>query len=139
MAVEIDSQRLDKWLWHARFFKSRTLASEFCEGKGVRIAGQPVRKAHYQLKRGDVLTFSCEIRDGGHIVRILRVRAFSPRRLGAPLARELYEDLDPPPIPGASETAGASDGQGAGERDPGSGRPTKADRRAMQRFKGIDG
>ena len=75
----------------------------------------------------------------GHIVRILRVRAFSPRRLGAPLARELYEDLDPPPIPGASETAGASDGQGAGERDPGSGRPTKADRRAMQRFKGIDG
>ena len=139
MAPEIESQRLDKWLWHARFFKSRSLASEFCEGKGVRIGGQPVRKAHYQLKRGDVLTFACDIRDGRHIVRVLRVLGFSPRRLGAPLARELYEDLDPPTPRASPETAGTNDDQGSGERDPGSGRPTKADRRAMQRFKGADG
>ena len=139
MAAEIDSQRLDKWLWHARFFKSRSLASEFCEGKGVRIGGQPVRKAHYQLKRGDVLTFSCDIRDGRHIVRVLRVLGLSPRRRGAPLARELYEDLDPPAPRDNQETAETNDVQGAGERDPGSGRPTKADRRAMQRFKGVDG
>ena len=139
MAPEIDSQRLDKWLWHARFFKSRSLASEFCEGKGLRIGGQPVRKAHYQLKRGDVLTFAYDIRDGRHIVRVLRVLGFSPRRLGAPLARELYEDLDPPSPRTSQETAGANSGQGSGERDPGSGRPTKADRRAIQWFKGFDG
>ena len=137
-AAGIDTQRLDKWLWHARFFKSRTLASEYCEGKGVRIGGQPVRKAHYQLKRGDVVTFATENRDGGHLVRVLRVREFSPRRLGAPLARELYDDLDPPQAPAGDEAAGASANFASGEREPGSGRPTKADRRAIQRFKGAD-
>lgn len=137
-AADIQTQRLDKWLWHARFFKSRTLASEFCEGKGVRIGGQPVRKAHYQLKLEDVLTFATDSRDGGQHVRVLRVRAFSPRRLAAPLARELYDDLDPPLAPGAGDSAAAFVGHGAGERQPGSGRPTKADRRAMQRFKALD-
>ena len=136
-AVEIASQRLDKWLWHARFFKSRTLASDYCEGKGVRIAGQPVRKAHYQLKRGDVVTFAMENRDGGPLVRVLRVRDFSPRRLGAPLARELYDDLDPPAARGEDDAGLAANGV-AGERERGSGRPTKADRRAIQRFKGVD-
>jgi ribosome-associated heat shock protein Hsp15 len=125
---EKDSQRLDKWLWHARFFKSRTLASEFCESTGVRIGGQPVHKAHYQIKPGDVLTFS-----RGPQVRVIRVLALSPRRLSPPLARALYEDLDPPP-------RGATPGNppGAGERERGSGRPTKAERRALQRLKAID-
>lgn len=136
-AAAIDSQRLDKWLWHARFFKSRTLASDYCEGKGVRIGGQPVRKAHYQLKRGDVVTFAMENRDGGPLVRVLRVRDFSPRRLGAPLARELYDDLDPPPARAEGDSADLS-ARGSGERERGSGRPTKADRRAIQRFKGDD-
>lgn len=136
-AAEGDSQRLDKWLWHARFFKSRTLATEFCEAKGVRIAGQPVRKAHYQLRRGDVLTFAVARRDGGHQVRVLRVRDFSPRRLGAPLAQQLYDDLDPQPAPGAAHDADSA-ASVSGERTPGSGRPTKADRRDMQRFKGLD-
>jgi ribosome-associated heat shock protein Hsp15 len=128
---EKDSQRLDKWLWHARFFKSRTLASQFCESAGVRIGGQPVRKAHYQIKPGDVLTFS-----QGSQVRVVRVLALSPRRLSPPLARALYEDLDPPPPRGT--TSGDPPGGGAGERERGSGRPTKAERRALQRLKAID-
>lgn len=126
MVEDKDSQRLDKWLWHARFCKSRTLASEFCETTGVRVGGQPVRKAHYQVKAGDVLTFS----HGPH-VRVLRIVALSPRRLSPALARELYDDLDPPP---PRDTAPSE--RQSGERDPGSGRPTKADRRAIQRLKG---
>lgn len=128
MAEDKDSQRLDKWLWHARFCKSRTLASEFCETTGVRVGGQPVRKAHYHVKVGDVLTFT-----HGSNVRVLRIVALSPRRLSPVLARELYDDLDPPP---PRETV-PSDPR-AGERQPGSGRPTKADRRAIQRLKSID-
>ncbi len=125
-----DSQRLDKWLWHARFCKSRTLASEFCETTGVRIGGQPVRKAHYQVKVGDVLTFTQG--SGSHAqVRVLRIVGLSPRRLSPVLARELYDDLDPPP-PRDSASSEAK----AGERDRGAGRPTKAERRAIQRFKG---
>lgn len=121
-----DSQRLDKWLWHARFCKSRTLASEFCETAGVRIGGQPVRKAHYQVKVGDVLTFA----HGPH-VRVLRIVGLSPRRLSPVLARELYDDLDPPPPRDSAPSETKS-----GERDRGSGRPTKAERRAIQRLKG---
>lgn len=132
MVEDKDSQRLDKWLWHARFCKSRTLASEFCETTGVRVGGQPVRKAHYQVKAGDVLTFSHGPENNSH-VRVLRIVALSPRRLSPVLARELYDDLDPPP---PRDTA-PSESQ-SGERDPGSGRPTKADRRAIQRLKGRD-
>jgi ribosome-associated heat shock protein Hsp15 len=131
-AADKDNQRLDKWLWHARFFKTRTIASEFCESTGVRVAGQPVRKAHYHVKVGDVLTFT-----HGSNVRVLRILALSPRRLSPPLARELYDDLAPPP----SREASAGDRQPvakAGAREPGSGRPTKADRRALQRLKTID-
>lgn len=122
------SMRLDKWLWHARFFRSRTLASEFCESTGVRIAGQPVRKAHHQLRVGDVLTFT-----QGSQVRVIRVLALSERRVSATLARDFYEDLAPPP---PREAAGPR--ISVGEREPGSGRPTKADGRALLRLRGED-
>lgn len=123
--------RLDKWLWHARFFKSRALASEFCETAGARIAGQPVRKAHYQLRIGDVLTFATKTRQDGPLVRVLRVLALSQRRLSPPLARELYEDLAPP-VPRAAPKPSV------GRREPGSGRPTKMERRALLRLKGEE-
>lgn len=132
-----ETMRLDKWLWHARFFKSRSLASAFCESTGVRIAGQPVRKAHYQLRIGDVLTFASShgaAPGASSHVRVLRVRALSPRRLSAPLARELYDDLSPPPARDESGPPIVS----VGEREPGSGRPTKADRRAITRLKGEE-
>jgi len=107
--------RLDKWLWHARFCKSRTLAAKLAGAGKVRIAGAPVFKAHHAVKPGDVLTFPL----GPHI-RTVRVLALGERRGPAPEARRLYEDLAPPAGPGLSAGGGP--------------RPTKADRRATDRL-----
>lgn len=126
------AERLDKWLWCARFFKTRALASEFCETAGVRIAGQPVRKAHYQIRVGDVLTFVQPHGPAKDAVRVLRVAGLSERRLSPVLASALYDDLEPPedkPPPKPEEMPVAP-------RERGSGRPTKADRRATTRLKG---
>jgi len=49
--------RLDKWLWHARFFKTRSLATKYCEARRLRVNGEPTAKAHYAARIGDVLTF----------------------------------------------------------------------------------
>jgi ribosome-associated heat shock protein Hsp15 len=83
--------RLDKWLWFARFFKSRSLAARCVEAGGVRMEGAPVTKAHQSVRPGDVLTFT----QGGHI-RVVRVLALGARRGPAPEAQALYVDLAPP-------------------------------------------
>ncbi len=83
--------RLDKWLWFARFFKSRSLAAKQVEAGAVRLSGAPVAKAHQTVKPGDVLTFA----QGGHI-RVIRVKALGTRRGPAPEAQALYEDLATP-------------------------------------------
>jgi ribosome-associated heat shock protein Hsp15 len=119
--------RLDKWFWHARFFKSRTLASTFCVSGRIRVNGAVVNKAHHPLKPGDVLTFP-----KGADIRIIRVVALGDRRGPATEAGTLYEDLDPPAARG---TDGAEATALVGGRDPGSGRPTKADRRAIDRLR----
>jgi ribosome-associated heat shock protein Hsp15 len=119
--------RLDKWLWHARFFKSRTLASAFCVSGRLRVNGAVVGKAHHVLKPGDVLTFS-----KGADIRIIRVVALGFRRGPATEAGTLYEDLNPPEARGA---CGAKANALVAERDPGSGRPTKAERRAIDRLR----
>ncbi len=94
-AADAERMRLDKWLWCARFFKSRTLANRFCTETGVRIAGAPVRRPHFALGVGDVLTFSL----GSHI-RTVRVKALAVRRGPAAEARSLYDDLSSaPPAP----------------------------------------
>jgi ribosome-associated heat shock protein Hsp15 len=110
--------RLDKWLWHARFCKSRTLAAKLAAAGKVRISGTLVFKAHHAVKPGDVLTFPL----GSHI-RTVKVLALGLRRGPASEARLLYEDLAPPP-PRAPEPPGAGT------------RPTKADRRAIDRLLG---
>jgi ribosome-associated heat shock protein Hsp15 len=117
---EDDARRLDKWLWFARFCKSRTLASKLCAAGKVRIAGEIVHKAHYLVRPGDVLTFP----QGPHI-RVVRVLQMGTRRGPATEARTLYEDLSPPM---ATPPADAP-------REPGSGRPTKAERRALDRLR----
>jgi ribosome-associated heat shock protein Hsp15 len=119
--------RLDKWLWHARFFKSRTQASTFCVSGRVRVNGAVVNKAHYPLKPGDVLTFP-KATD----IRIIRIVELGARRGPATEARTLYEDLDPPDARGAGGTGPTTR---VAERDPGSGRPTKAERRAIDRLR----
>ncbi len=121
-----ESLRIDKWLWYARFFKSRSLATRFCTDKRIRVNETVITKPHHGLRAGDVLTFA----KGPH-VRVIRVVALGARRGPAPEAQALYEDLAPPPLrkKAAAKTAVA-------EREPGTGRPTKADRRAIDRLRG---
>lgn len=118
--------RADKWLYQARFFKSRSLAAKVCDG-GLRISGNKVDKAHAKVRVGDVLTFP----QGRHI-RVVRVLALGTRRGPAPEARLLYEDLSPPetqtPLPKAAKPA-------VPERDRGSGRPSKRERRQLDRLR----
>lgn len=114
------SLRLDKWLWFARFCKSRALASKLCAAGRIRVSGTLVQKAHHMVRPGDVLTFPL----GPHI-RVVRVLRLGTRRGPAAEARTLYEDLAPPTPPPSAPA----------RRAPGSGRPTKADRRALERLK----
>lgn len=85
------SQRLDKWLWHARFYRSRSLATEACAAGAIRIDGAHALKAHAALRPGQVLTFV----QGRH-VRVIEVVGFAERRGPASEARLLYRDLAPP-------------------------------------------
>lgn len=114
--------RIDKWLWFARFLKSRSLATALVASGRLRVNGQPITKAHYLVKLGDVLTFPL----GPHI-RVIKVLAQGVRRGPAPEAQTLYEDLEPPQP--RLRKAEPDHGQPA-LRDPGSGRPTKRERRA---------
>lgn len=84
------SMRLDKWLWQARFFKSRGLAAE-AVGRGIRINGARVTKPAAPVRPGDGLSFV-----QGSRVRVIRVVGLGSRRGPATEARELYLDLEEP-------------------------------------------
>ncbi|MCA0869689.1 RNA-binding S4 domain-containing protein [Seohaeicola saemankumensis] len=116
--------RLDKWLWQARFFKTRSLAAKQVSGGHVRINGQKVLKPAQAVGPGDVLTFA-----QARTVRVVRVDQLGERRGPAPEAQTLYTDLTekqdkPPPNP----------------RFEGKGRPDKHQRRALDlsRRQGTD-
>jgi len=81
--------RLDKWLWQARFFKTRTLAATIANKGKVRINRMLVTKPHYKVRPGDVLTFA-----QGREIRVVRVLALGERRGPAPEAQTLYENID---------------------------------------------
>lgn len=90
MTSESDGLRLDKWLFHARLFKSRGLAATRIEGGGIRLNGQPCRKPGKTVRVGDDLVISIQGR-----VRSLKVLALGTRRGPATEARELYLEDDP--------------------------------------------
>ena len=125
-----DTQRIDKWLWHARFFKSRTLAGKVCASNRLRLNDELIGKSHATLKVGDVLTFPKE-----REVRVIKVIALGRRRGPASEAATLYEDLEPPVAKSKSDEKRIPE---PGSRDSGAGRPTKADRRALDRLRDID-
>lgn len=129
--AEAGAQRLDKWLWCARFFKSRSLANALLGAGRLRLSGGVVTKAHQKVKVGDVLTFP----QGPH-VRVVRVLSLAVRRGPAPEAHALYEDLAPVPER-RPEPAGMFEAGPA--RDRGAGRPTKKDRRALYRLADDEG
>ena len=107
-------QRVDKWLWFARVTKSRTLAQKLATSGRVRVNRERCESASRVIKPGDVLTIAL---DRG--VRVLKILDTGERRGPAVEAMGLYEDLSPPPTPAALPRA------------PGSGRPTKRERRAL--------
>ena len=121
-----DVQRLDKWLWYARFFKSRTSAGKACNNAKVRINGQVAAKASTTVKVDDVLTFP-----RGQYIRVIRILDLGRRRGPAPEAQVLYEDLAPPQ---SSDKLSVGGRPVPGQRDFGSGRPTKRYRRAVDRL-----
>jgi len=129
--------RIDRWLWFARFFKSRSAASQVCNARRIRIAGKIIAKASHTVKVGDVLTFP-----QARTIRTIKIVALGTRRGPAPEAQMLYEDMDPATPGQTTSEPGSAKGKGRGlleaspaKRSPGSGRPTKSQRRALDRLR----
>ena len=125
-------QRLDKWLWQARFFKTRTLAAKTVISGHVRVNSIKAGKAAQMVGPADVLTFAQE-----DDIRVIRIDELGLRRGPAPEAQSLYTDLDPP-LP--RDPAQEKDIVAPNPRFEGKGRPTKRDRRQtdLSRARNLD-
>lgn len=123
----VDVNRLDKWLQVSRMFRARSKASAACSAGRVMVNGQQA-KAHRQLKVGDRIEF--RIRDWK---RVLVVRELRDKPLPKAEAPRLYEDLSPPkPAPRKRDPFLAPE---PARRRRGAGRPTKRDRRRIDRLR----
>jgi ribosome-associated heat shock protein Hsp15 len=127
-ATGVSMLRLDKWLWYARFFKTRALATRAIAGGRFRLDGAVMSKPHRAAQPGQVLTFM-----QGDRVRVIEIVELGSRRGPAAEAVLLYEDLSPE-LP-KREAGGEQGAQAFESREPGTGRPTKRDRRATQNLK----
>ena len=110
---------MDKWLWHARFYKTRTLAASQVSAGHVRLNGDKIQKRATMVTVDDVLTFA----QGDHI-RVIKVLGIGTRRGPAPEAQTLYEDLDPPQPKSKADIPNTP-------KFEGKGRPTGRDRRKL--------
>jgi len=119
--------RLDKWLWAARFYKTRSLAKAAIEGGKVHLDGQRV-KVSKEINLGDTL----QIRQGWD-EKVIEVRALSDQRRGAPEAQRLYEETADSLARRESEAAARKAAGGMIDRP--ARRPTKKQRRQIHRFK----
>jgi ribosome-associated heat shock protein Hsp15 len=117
------SVRADIWIWAVRLAKSRSAASTAIKGGHVKVNGERVKPAH-AVKLGDEV----RVRQGDR-ERIVEVAKIITKRVGAPLAVECYADHSPPPPPREYVAPVAV-------RERGAGRPTKRDRRQMERLQG---
>jgi len=124
----MDRLRTDKWLWAARFFKTRSLASEEIKKGRVRINGVAIKPAH-EVKSGDTVQLHC-----AGMTRTVVVQAISDKRGPAPVAAVLYEET---PASVASRSIAAEQRRLAPEPalSLGHGRPTKRDRRASENLR----
>lgn len=117
MSEAQERQRIDKWLWFARFARTRTLAQKLVAAGAVRLNRERIDSASRLVKPGDVLTVSLE-----HQIRVVRVLSSGERRGPASEAQDLYEEVTPPaPV----------------ARTGGGPRPTKRDRRTLDAFHGA--
>ncbi len=114
--------RVDAWLWGVRVAKTRSAATALVRAGHVRVNGERV-KAAQSLKPGDEVRIRTT--EGGE--RTLIVRQLLAKRVSAPLAAVAYDDLTPPPLPREERVVVAA-------RERGAGRPTKRDRRDIERL-----
>lgn len=119
------ARRVDQWLWFTRVVKSRTLAADLVVAGKVRVNSNKIEKPAFTLKIGDVVTVAAHSR-----VRIFKVAALGNRRGPPAEAALLFVDQSPPQVPRERVFTPAP----AAEREPGSGRPTKRERRITDRF-----
>ncbi|MEP5760090.1 MAG: RNA-binding S4 domain-containing protein [Litoreibacter sp.] len=118
MNVARPTVRVDKWLWHARFFKTRTLAATLVKASHVRVNGDKISKAATGVGVGDTLTFP-----QADNIRVIEIVALGVRRGPASEAQTLFIDRTPEKPPKAVRV----------ETDWGRGRPTKKDRRDLEK------
>lgn len=114
--------RLDAWLWAVRMYKTRSAATAAVRGGHVRVNGEPVKAAH-TLAVGDTVRLRKDHRE-----RTLQVTGLISKRVGAPVAQRQYIDHSPPPIPRELLAVPV--------RERGAGRPTKKERREIDRLRG---
>jgi ribosome-associated heat shock protein Hsp15 len=127
MHVFVDSVRLDKWLWAARFYKSRTLAATAIEAGRVLVADERAKPARL-IKVGDRLKVNRE-QERFELV----VRGITEQRKSAPLARLLYEETPESLL--ARQTVAENRRFYSEPSQEIAGRPTKRNRRALERWK----
>ncbi|MFJ2966763.1 RNA-binding S4 domain-containing protein [Streptomyces collinus] len=118
--------RVDSWIWSVRLVKTRSMGASACRGGHVRVNGERVKPAH-GVRVGDEVRLRHEGRE-----RVVIVTRLIRKRVGAPVATQCYVDNSPPPPPREAVAP-------AGIRDRGAGRPTKRDRRDMERLRGVTG
>jgi len=127
-----DKLRVDKWLWQARFFKTRGLAAELAGSGRLRINSTHVAKPAQTVRPLDVLTFP-----QGNRIRVIRIDALGHRRGPATEAQGLYTDLDE--VDRGSDFARRhAPLPRPAERDAGAGRPTKKQRREIDAMRRDD-
>ena len=119
--------RLDKWLWAARFFKTRTLAAEAIDGGKVHLNGERVKRS-----RGVKISDEVRIRIGPYEHRVI-VRSVSDRRGPATVAATLYEELEESRAAREALLERRRMELAAGADDP--GRPSKRDRRQIEQLR----
>ena len=122
-AASVASVRADIWVWAVRKYKTRSAAAKACKAGHVKINGKSA-KASSPVRLGDQVV----VRIGG-FDHILQVKQLLERRVSYPLARLAYEDLTPGRLPKLSLPS-------LPRREPGSGRPTKKERRQLDRLRG---
>lgn len=127
--AEISAQRIDKWLFHARFIKSRALATKLVNSKRIRVNGEKISKASYKLKITDILTFDLNDR-----IMVIEILGINPTRRPYKEACLLYDDQSPAPEPKQDKTQPDFLAPPF-LREKGTGRPTKKQRRETDQFR----
>ena len=126
MADEETIVRMDKWLWAARLFKTRSLAADAIKGGKVKVDGNPVKPSR-EVKEGDVIQVQIE-----QLHKVVQVKTVIKNRVSAKQVPEVYNDLTPKEEYERIEFMHAYKAEW---RDRGAGRPTKKERRMIERLK----